>query len=115
MINVGQYKRSRTTRQDEIFQDCKPHFLELVNIQTLGPLLLSEGWLTPHESQELELPCYTEVYKKAILFRIIPTKSPNYIEQFVRILRREAQHIGHRSLADILDNHYWTKKFETPL
>lgn len=90
----------------EIFKHCEGTFKALVNIQCLVPVLSSKDWLTIEQSQQMELPSSTEERKKEILLRILPTKDMDFLPKFIGMLRAETQHIGHKALADILDEKY---------
>ena len=85
----------------------RTHFAELVqyiNLNSLQPHLESNGLLTIHLSQMLQLPGLTDIQKKTRLLSTLLHDQQDFIDKLILSLRGATDHCEHERLADLLGN-----------
>ena len=78
-------------------------FLQHLNMESLLPHLLENSLLTQSEIQELE--CFKEMPRRQnlhFLQNVLPQKGRGAIDVFIKCLKAEKKHLGHRYLVEKL-------------
>lgn len=84
-----------------LLKDNYDDFLQNVNLDALLPDLIKNSLLTLSESQELQ--CYKEMHRRQnqhFLLNVLPRKGRNGFKLFMKCLKAEKEHLGHRYLAE---------------